>query len=508
VTIMEKSNYILEMHQISKTYPGTKALDAVDFMLKKGQIHALVGANGAGKSTLMKILSGVIQPDKGSGYIKIDGRNVVFKNPVDAYQNGVSIVFQELNVIPDLSVLENIFLNREIVKFGFYDWKAMRTEAVRIMNELGVFFDLNERVGDLSIALQQMVEIIRAVSAGASILILDEPTSSLTAKETDVLFNIIHQLHKKDVTIIYISHRMDEIYQLCDSVTILRDGKLILTESLCNLSKEDLIKNMIGRSLNEEYPEHKKICGEEVLRVEQLCSGQYFQDISFTLHKGEILGLAGLVGAGRTEVSKAIFGEFPLNSGKVYLESKEVQINSSAKALSYGIAYCTEDRKQEGLLLERSIRENIALSSLERFQNGFGLLNKKSERRVVSEKANSLSIKAFSMEQTTSSLSGGNQQKVCLAKWLLTDPKVLIFDEPTRGIDVGAKADFYKIICDLAERGVSILLISSEEDELIGLSDRIIVMREGRISGELIPTGDCLEEMTKYMFGLEYKRRV
>lgn len=495
--------YVLEMENISKSFPGVRALDDVTIRVKRGQVHALMGANGAGKSTLMKILSGILQPDAGSGCIKLLGNRLDLKNPTNAQACGISIVFQELNVLPDLNVVENIFLNREITRLGFYDWKAMRRRTQEIIDDLGLDFKPDTLLKEMPLAQQQMVEIVKAVSVDAKIVILDEPTSSLTAKETATLFKIMKKLHASGVTLIYISHRLEEIYSECDSLTILRDGKWVMTDELSNVPRSELVSRMLGRKMSEEFPETKPHAGKEVLRVENL-TGSRFKDISFTLHEGEILGLAGLVGAGRTEVAKAIFGEFPLTSGNIYLNGQKVNIRSSQDAINLGIAYATEDRKAEGLLLGRSLRENASLSSLGRFMNKLGLIDRKKEAGVVTEKSEELSIKTPGIEQLARNLSGGNQQKVCLVKWLLTNPQVIIFDEPTRGIDVGSKAEFYRIISEIAANGVSVLLISSEEAELLGMSSRIIALKEGKITGELTPYDGCVEELSHYIFGLEY----
>lgn len=496
------------MHDITKSFSGVKALDAVTLKVEKGDIHALMGANGAGKSTLMKILSGILKPDANSGYIILDGETVRFKNPTDAQEKGISIVFQELTVIRHLNVLENIFLNREIVRKGFYDWAAMRKKARLVMDDLGVHYDINTRVGDLSIAQQQMVEIIKAVSTDVKVLILDEPTSSLAEKETQLLFEMIHKLHDRGVTIVYISHRMEEIYQLCNRISVLRDGKFLFTKSSEELSMADLASSMIGRNICEEFPKRKKTSSEEiVLSVEDLSSERRFRNIKFSLHKGEILGLAGLVGAGRTEVGRALFGEYPVKSGKIFFEGKQVRIRSSRQALNLGIAYATEDRKHDGVLFGRSIQENACLASLNSYWNKFRLIDRRKEAAAVSEQIRNLAIKATGPAQEIQYLSGGNQQKTCLAKWLLVKPKVLILDEPTRGIDVGAKAEFYQIICDLADQGTSILMISSEESELVGLCEKIIVLKEGEITSEFKPYDGCMDELSSYMFGLEYDRK-
>lgn len=376
----------------------------------------------------------------------------------------------------------------------------MRKRTAEILEELGMDFGINDKVNTLSIAQQQMVEIAKAVSFDAEIIILDEPTSSLSTKETEKLFEVMQKLHNRGITLIYISHRLDEIYRNCERITLLRDGKWVLTEDLENLPREQLISQMIGRKMEDEFPPKTHQIGEELMRVENFES-DYFHNINFTLKKGEVLGFAGLVGAGRTEVAKAIFGSFPKKSGDVYLNGKKLNISSSAAALKSGIAYATEDRKVEGLLLSRSIRENISISSLKDITRA-KIINRKEEKRLVNEKIQELQIKAGNIEQEAVNLSGGNQQKVCLAKWLLTSPEVLILDEPTRGIDVGAKAELYKIINELASEGVGIIVISSEESELIGLCDRILVMYEGNITGEITEVENCEEALMQYMLGV------
>ena len=497
---MSEREYILELRGITKTFPGVKALDDVSFQVRRGEIHALLGANGAGKSTLIKIIAGMYSKDAGT--IWMDGREVQIKTPLDAQELGISVVFQELTVFPDLSVLENIFMNREIVRRGLYDWKAMRRQTQEIIDELGLDFGVNDKLSGLPIAQQQMVEIVKAVSFGAKVLILDEPTSSLSAKETEKLFSIMHKLHEKGTTIIYISHRLDEIFANCERITLLRDGKWILTRELEGFPREELISNMIGRSLAAEFPVKTNRVGGELLRAENFCFEQKFQDISFRLNRGEVLGFAGLVGAGRTEVMRALYGAYPRQSGRVFLEGKELIIRSPQDALKNGISYATENRKSDGLFMGRSILENISVSSLERFSHP--LLDQRTERSEVERVARELNVVCSGLNQHAMNLSGGNQQKVCLAKWLLIGPKVFILDEPTRGIDVGAKAEFYRIINELAERGAGVIVISSEEQELVGICDRILVMHEGRLTGEVtdVPHRDDTERLLMtYMMG-------
>lgn len=488
---MSEQDVILEVKGISKSFPGVKALDDVSFQIRRGEIHALLGANGAGKSTLIKIIAGMYSKDSGS--ILVDGQEVQIRTPLDSQALGISVVFQELTVFPDLSVLENIFINRELTRGVFYDWKNMRRRTQQIIDELGLGFKVTDKVGSLPIAQQQMVEIVKAVSFDAKILILDEPTSSLSAKETERLFEIMRKLHEKGTTIIYISHRLDEIYNNCQRITLLRDGQWILTRDLEGFSREELISNMIGRNLASEFPQKTNQVGEERMRVEHFTWRNVFQDVSFTLHKGEVLGFAGLVGAGRTELMRAVYGAYPKESGTVFYEGRQVTIRSPLDALKLGIIYATESRKDDGLFMGRSILENVSVSSLERFCHP--LLDQRAERREVERVTESLRVKCAGLNQHAEDLSGGNQQKVCLAKWLLTEPEVFILDEPTRGIDVGAKAEFYRIINQLAEQGSSVIVISSEEQELMGVCDRIIVMHEGRVTGEIgdVPHQEDLE---------------
>lgn len=501
--MQKETSFLLKMDDICMEFPGVRALNHAKLHIRQGETHALLGANGAGKSTLMKILTGIYSPT--SGEIEIDGKKVKIKSPAHAQKLGVSIVFQELTVFPHLSVLENIFVNKEELAGGIvYKWKTMRKKAQQIIEELGVDLDINQKVQDLSVAQQQMVEIVRAVSSNAKLIVLDEPTSSLSNREVETLFEIMTKLRKKGVSLVYISHRLEEIYRMCDRITVLRDGQWIFTEDIQNVSREDLVSSMVGRKLEEEFPKRNVSMGEELLQVEGLTSQGVFQDISFTLHKGEVLGFAGLVGAGRTEIAKSIFGEFPYQKGRITLNGKQIRPKSSKDALKEGIAYSTEDRKGEGLLLVHSIRENASLSSLDKSKK-WGMINRKKENQMVEQIADYLSIKAPNLEQKVVNLSGGNQQKVCLTKWLLTEPQVMILDEPTRGIDVGAKAEFYSIISTLAEQGVGVIVISSEEEELLGLCDRIIAMKEGKIQGQILPKEETQphEKLVSLMFGMQ-----
>lgn len=498
---MAENEHILEVRGISKCFPGVKALDEVSFQIRRGEIHALLGANGAGKSTLIKIIAGMYGCD--AGEIWINGQPAQIRNPIDAQNLGISVVFQELTVFPDLNVLENIFINREITRWGLYDWKAMRKKTQAIIDDLDLGFKLTDRVGSLPIAQQQMVEIVKAVSFDAQVLILDEPTSSLSAKETERLFSIMHRLHARGTTIIYISHRLDEIYQNCERITLLRDGKWILTQNLTELPRDELISNMIGRSLAAEFPAKTNTVGEALLQAENFNHPGVFNDISFTLHAGEVLGFAGLVGAGRTEVMRALYGAYPKSSGRVLLSGQEVSIRSPLDALKNGIVYATENRKDDGLFMGRSILENVSVSSLSQFSHP--LLDQRTERQEVQRVTDELGLVCSGLSQHAMNLSGGNQQKVCLAKWLLTNPRIFILDEPTKGIDVGAKAEFYRIINELAEKGAGIIVVSSEEQELIGICDRILAMHEGNLTGELCDVPhqtDAERQLMVYMMGV------
>lgn len=492
------TQYLLEMDSIRKEFPGVVALDDVSLQICPGEVHALMGANGAGKSTLMKILAGIYSPDSGS--IILEGKKVEMKNPAHAKHQGISIVFQELNVLPDLSVLENIFIGREESKVGFYEWGKMRKQAQDILNDLGIKMGINAKVGTLPIAQQQMVEIVKAVSTDAKLIIFDEPTSSLSVKEVETLYSIMEKLHKRGVAIVYISHRMDEIFRVSERITLLRDGKNIFTDDIVNVSRERLIDGIVGSKLEDGYPTREPKLGKELLKVEGLTSAGHFRDISFSLREGEILGFAGLVGAGRTEVAKTIFGEYPYQSGTITVEGKHYKPRGSAKAIRHKIAYATEDRKAEGLMLGRSIRENTSIASIKEVIR-LGFVDERQEKKGVTEVTKSLNVKTPSIEQIANNLSGGNQQKVCLAKWMLTKPNIMILDEPTRGIDVGAKAEFYHIIVELAKSGVGVILISSEESELTGLCDRILVLREGELVGEVKPGENTDKEMMALMLG-------
>lgn len=474
---------ILQMVGITKQFPGVLALDNVSFEVERGEIHALVGENGAGKSTLLKILAGALTMDKGT--ILLEGKPIHFTSPLDAIKMGIAVIYQEFNLVPYLSAGENIFLGREPRKFnGFVDFRTLHAKAQEILDRIGANFSSREIVSHLSVAQQQMTEIAKALSQNAQVIAMDEPTSALTEREVEHLFEIVRNLKEEGVAIIFVSHRLEEVFQIADRITVLRDGKYVGTKNIGETNRDEVITMMVGREIKEKIPKRPAPIGEEIFRVVGLTRRGVFSDISFTLHKGEILGCAGLVGSGRTEIARAIFGADPLDSGKIYLEGKEVRIRSPQDAIRLGIGLLTEDRKRYGLVLPMTVRENTTLANLmEVAMRGF--INFSKERAVAKRFVDELAIKTPSLEQIARNLSGGTQQKLVLAKWLFTKSKVLIFDEPTRGIDVGAKVEIYELMNQLAERGVGIIMISSELPEVLGMSDRILVIHEGKIAGEL-----------------------
>jgi ribose transport system ATP-binding protein len=474
-------NNLLEMRDIIKRYPGVLALDKVSIDLKPGEVHCLVGENGAGKSTLMKVLSGSVNKD--SGEIFINGEKVEYNSPSEPQALGINTIHQDFKLVPELTVTENIFLGREIKNLLFLNDNEMNIKAAETLSQLGEDFVVILPVNKLSTAERQMVEIAKAIVGNVKILAMDEPTSPLTNNEIKNLFDVIRKLKTKGVGIIYISHRLEEIFEVGDRVTVLRDGKLVHSSEIKEVDKNQLIKLMVGRELANEYPRNKAEKGNEILRVENLNS-EKINDVSFSLHKGEVLGIAGLVGAGRSELVRAIFGADKITSGKIFINDKEVKINSPREAIDSGIALLTEDRNILGLFMNMNIRENISISSLSKMMNGM-FISKKTEISSVQKQFDQLKVKAPSIETSVESLSGGNRQKVVLTRWLETNSNILIFDEPTAGIDVGVKFEIYNLINKLAEEGKGIIVISSELPELIGISDRIIVMCEGRITGEL-----------------------
>lgn len=488
----EKQRLVLEMRDISKSYPGVRALDGVSFDVREGEVHALVGENGAGKSTLMKILAGAQLMD--SGQILIDGHSVTMDTPQKAMACGVSIIYQEFNLVPYLSAAENIFLGREPGSRvpGFVDFKSMYAEARRLIDELGVRLDVTVPVNRLSVAQQQMVEIAKATSRQSKIIAMDEPSATLTDHELARLFDLIRRLKSQGVAVIYISHRLEEIFQIADRVTVLRDGRHVDTKDIGDLDRESIIRMMVGREIRQQIPKVPVTPGDVALQVRGLCRKGVLEDVSFDVHKGEVLGLAGLVGAGRTEVVRAIFGADPYDSGEILLDGKPLRVKGPRDAIRAGVGLVTEDRKTYGLILGMAVRENVTLANLGGISR-LSFINMARERSVTEGYVKELGIKTPSVEQEVQHLSGGNQQKVVLSKWLFTQSRVLIFDEPTRGIDVGSKVEIYQLINQLAANGVAIIMISSELPEVLGMSDRIMVMHEGRIAGEL-SRGEATQE--------------
>jgi len=486
------SEYVLEMRDIVKRYPGVLAVDHGQLTLRPGEVHCLVGENGAGKSTLMKVLAGAIPMD--SGEIRLSGEPVSVTSPHHAQQLGISMIYQEFNLSPFLSVAENIFLGREprLGKTPFINWSTMYRDAREILGRVRTDLDVRKPVNECSVAQQQIVEIAKALSFSSKVIVMDEPSATLTDHELKALFDLIRGLKKDGIGMIYISHRLEEIFEIGDRVTVMRDGQYIGTKEVSEVHREDLIHMMVGRELKDEYPKERFARGEEVLRVEGLGIDGAFQDVSFSLHKGEIMGLTGLVGAGRTEVARAIFGADKLHAGQIFLDGRPITLTSPQDAIRQGIGLLTEDRKTQGLVLGMSVRENTTLANLKDLVR-FLFVDRGREREVTLKYVDDLRIKTPTIEQTAQNLSGGNQQKVVLAKWLFTGCRVLIFDEPTRGIDVGAKVEIYKLMNELVRNGVCILMISSELPEVLGMCDRILVMHEGRLAGEL-PRADADQE--------------
>jgi ABC-type sugar transport system ATPase subunit len=475
---------LLEIHSIHKSFPGVKVLEDVSFDVSAGEVHALMGENGAGKSTLMKILMGIYSSDKGS--LRVEGQDFKPSSPRDALDYGVSMIHQELNPILDLTVYENIYLGREIrTKSGLYDKKSMRRATQNLLDELGLNIDASQMMRSLSVAQMQLVEIAKAISVRSRVIIMDEPTSAITETDVTTLFKQVRALRDSGVGIIYISHKMDEIFEIADSITVLRDGKVIMTKPASTLTNTTLISAMVGRQLAESFPKRQVSIGDPILRVDGWSSPPMVEDVSLTLHRGEVLGIGGLIGAGRSEFVESLFG-IRTGSGRqpIKLKSSSVTFKHPKDAIEHGVALVTEDRKITGLNLHGSVQDNITLPSLRKLFPK-GLVRAKKERSVSDDFIEKLKIRTPSSRQEVSKLSGGNQQKVVLAKWLLTNPEIIIFDEPTRGIDIGAKHDIYVLIGDLVEAGKSVIVISSEMSELMGLSDRILVFAEGRVTGTL-----------------------
>ena len=473
----------IKMTGINKSFGSNQVLKDAGFELTDGEVHALMGENGAGKSTLMKILTGVYTRDAGT--VLVDGEEVVYRSPQEAEKAGIVFIYQEINALFDLTVEENMFMGKEITKkFGVCDKKAMREKAKEVMDKVGVSIPVDAIMSDLSVGQQQMIEICKALMVDAKVIIMDEPTAALTESETEGLFKVINSLRKKGVSIVYISHRMEEIFALCDRITILRDGQYIDTKAIKDLTMDDVVQMMIGREIGERFPKRDSKIGAEVLKVEGLTSGKLFHDVSFSVNAGEVLGVAGLMGAGRTEIMQAIFGNLKKDSGKIYIDGEEVIIKNPRQAIKAGIGFVTEDRKTEGLLLEKSIAENIEIANLGKVSKK-GVLKKEKQDEIVNQGIEEFRVKCFGPWHECNNLSGGNQQKVVLAKWVYTDPKILILDEPTRGVDIGAKKEIYDVINKMAAKGVAVIMVSSELPEVLGMSDRIMVIREGEVRGIL-----------------------
>ncbi len=472
---------LLHMQSIDKQFPGVKALSGASLSVYPGRVMALLGENGAGKSTLMKVLTGIYSKDAGS--IRYQDKDVSFIGPKQSQEAGISIIHQELNLIPGLTIAENIFLGREFVTpFGRIDWKKMYDEADKLLARLKVPHSSRKLVGELSIGTQQMVEIAKALSFSSRVIIMDEPTDALTDTETEALFTVIRELRAEGRGIVYISHRLKEIFEICDDVTVLRDGQFIAERTVASLDEDALIEMMVGRRLEEQYPRLTIPRGELRLQVNDF-AGAGVKEASFTLHRSEILGVCGLMGAGRTELMKLIYGAYAKTEGELLLDGEVIDIRSTQQALDHGIVYISEDRKGDGLVLGMSVKENMTLTALNYFSSVWGLKHE-AEQQAVQDFIRLFNIKTPGMQQPIRLLSGGNQQKVAIARGLMTRPKVLILDEPTRGVDVGAKKEIYQLINQFKQEGLSIILVSSEMPEVLGMSDRILVMHEGRICGE------------------------
>jgi ABC-type sugar transport system ATPase subunit len=486
---------LLEMRGIEKSFPGVKALRGVDLTLHRGEVLALLGENGAGKSTLIKMLGGAHQPDRGS--IKIEGKVVGLSNPMAANSAGIGVIYQEFNLVPGLCAWENIFLGRES-GFGFVNRRHERRRTQELFDQIGVPIPLDKPCGELSIAQQQIVEIAKALAQDAQLIVMDEPSAALTPQEVGRLFKIIGDLKRRNIGVIYISHRLDEIFEIADRVVVLRDGELAGEDCIEAMTRQRMIELMVGRTIQNEFPKQSHVKQRIRLKVEDLARGSAVRNVSFDIREGEVLGLTGLIGAGRTETARLIFGADRADSGNILLDGKKLSIRSPRDAIGAGICLLTEDRKGQGLVLDASVRENFALPNLQEL-SCLGVMRSQLERDEFAKHIQQLKIKVSDQEQVTRNLSGGNQQKVVLAKWLQRNAEVLIFDEPTRGIDVGAKYEIYLLINELARQGKAILMISSELPEVLGMSDRILVMHEGRVTGEIRNVAEATQEQIMEM---------
>lgn len=497
---MSDNNYVLELLHITKKYPGVVALDDVSLKVRRGEVHALIGENGAGKSTLIKTCSGAVIPDEGD--ILINGKSYKNMTPKQSIESGVAIIYQEFNLVRELSVAENVFLGNEIRRGIIVDRKAMNKETARIFKSLHIDLDPNTPVKNLSVGYQQMIEIAKAIRHNAQVLIMDEPSAPLTSQEVEAMFHVVEQLKAQGVSIVYISHRLEEIFRLSDRITVLRDGQYIQTLDTKETNQQELVMLMVGRALNEKFPARNvQVEDKTIFEMKQVC-GNGDTDISFQIKKGEILGLGGLVGAGRTEIAQMIFGIKPIESGEMFLHGKSIAPRSPQEAIRLGIALVPEDRKNQGAMLGMDIKSNINMPIYPDISKGT-VVNSKRENQIAEKYRTELQIKTPSIRQKVKNLSGGNQQKVILGKWLAADTELIVLDEPTRGIDVAAKYEIYKLMNDIVAQGKTILLISSEMEELIGMSDRIIVLAEGKITGELKKSEFSQEIIMKYASGIE-----
>lgn len=479
----------ITMSGIKKAFGKNRVLEGVDFDLLPGEVHALMGENGAGKSTLMNILTGLHEKD--SGTITIDGQELTYHNPKEAEREGVSFIHQEMITWPELSVIENIFMGKEQSnKLGFLDNKAMKKKANQALEELGVSIPLNKRMGSLSVGQQQLIEIAKTLLNDVKVLIMDEPTAALTDTEIQMLFQIINRLKAEGVSIVYISHRMEEIFQICDRITVMRDGKSIATHNISETNDRQIVKEMVGRDIDNFYPNEDNRTDDVLLEVKNL-NNKNIKDISFKLHSGEILGFSGLMGAGRTEIMRAIFGLDPLDSGEIFIDGELVDLDNPHTAISHGVGFLTESRKEEGLILDFSVKDNISMTAFEEFSKK-GVIDTKVENQFVDLLIDRLTVKTSSRDLPVRFLSGGNQQKVVMAKWIGAGSRILILDEPTRGVDVGAKKEIYNLMMELTKRGVGILMVSSDLPEVMEISNRVCVVHEARIAGEV--TGDDINE--------------
>ncbi len=474
----------IELRNIHKAFGSNEVLKGVDLKLKSGEVHALMGENGAGKSTLMNILTGIHKQDKGQ--IFVDGKEISFKNPLEAEAYGIAFIHQELNIWPNLSILENLFLMHSVTNgMGILDFKAMRAMAEQKCREIEIELPLDMEAGECSVGQQQMTEIVRNLLLDAKVVIMDEPTAALTERETEKLFEVMRSLKKRGVAMVYISHRMEEVTQNCDTITVMRDGVSVATKLVKEYSMEQIVRDMVGRSITEFYPDRRNKPGEVLLEVKHFEQPGVFHDINFNLRKGEILGFAGLMGSGRTEIMRAVFGVDPHAGGELVFKGEPLKITKPEDAIKAGLGFVTENRKTEGLILDFSILRNIALPSVDSFAQS-GVINFNILNDFADKMAKKLGVKTSSLDLEAGALSGGNQQKVVIAKWVGRHPEVIIMDEPTRGIDVGAKRDIYELMNELTASGVSIIMVSSELPEVLGMSDRIVIVHEGRIAGELL----------------------